>query len=1610
MNLHLPRSATSKYETKDILNVKKQFINPQSNKPCMGSIMDASLGLKMFCEDNIWLDKNEVVNLMCHIPNFTGMLPSPSDKTNVLWSGKQVFSMILPKLNYYERGDNGEIKTLIQKGKFLKGSISKRMIGTGSRGLIQIIYNDFGPNETRDFLSNIQILMCHWLKTVGFSVGIKDVVPDIITERKIHNIIHETKDLVIKKINDTENTFHLDSPDIVQSDFEGDVISKVNITRDTAGGMASKNLTNSNSIKMMVSISKGSFINISQIMATVGQQSVSYNKTTGRVPDSFEGRPLPHYTKFDYTPDCRGYVENSYYKGLSASEFFYHAMSGREGLIDTAVKSVTGDTSLIISDNHILKRIEIGAWIDQNLENNKDKIIYYDEKDANMELLDIDNMNVYIPTTTNQGNMSWEKVTKITRHDPSEFIYHIKTKYGREVKVVKSKSLLIWNGNEYEPKDMTEVNIGDKVPVCMKLDIPDNFNFTDKQHKDMEMLQSNTYSIVYDINDNYKQIDNSELIIQNDTILDEIISIKKLSSEKYPKVYDITVPSTKNFGLANGLQVYDTSETGYIQRQLVKMLEDMIVQYDHTTRNESNNVVQHLYGGDGMDPCSIEMQPIPKYLKNMEIFNKTFKYLEDNKLKNRKEFSKLCELKKIYEDQYHYLENIFLPINIPRMIKNYTSRYKNSVKKCDMNYNQVYNIINDFCEELDIYPNRNNKILTDINHHATMMLRIMLHMEFSYNKVQKEGICEALLFKMLDKIKETFYNSIMQPGSAAGILTAQSLGEPCTQLSIVYDTKVIVKKNNRTHSIKIGRFIDNIMEKHKKNRITTHITESGESHILNIPKKWNYYVPSLSKKEKVEWSRLTQISRHPPNGQLVRIKTRTGREITSTLAHSFVTRKNNQIVQIRGDELKEGDFLPIIQNLESNDELKEIDGFELTESFGNFIGQLLSDCHVSKNGYTVEVCNTEYSFIEKTKEFCKELNYNTREKSENPIRGFKSNKTVHTLVINSKILNSLCKKWCNINGKIDYFHKKIPDWSINAPKQFLKGLLSSYFDGDGNVCYNKNRPANRCVRAHSSSKELLKGISILLTRFGIYSTINISRNKDKKILYEINIMTKYIKSFHEKIGFGIPYKQETLKELLKFENKPNYNGLDRIPGIGNALTEIGRELQMLHYVNRFSKKGNIGRDTLIKYINKFEEKNCSKVFDEIKLLKQGCYSDVFWDTIESVEYIDTKAEYVYDFSVDENETFSTLDGLIVHNTLNTFHSAGIASKTQITSGVPRIRELITLSKKPKTPSMTIFFDDKTQDEIEILKNKLVYTSLSDLLVQSKIFFDPDIMNSNIEEDADWLNYDYRLYNDDYEDTNYSMYVIRIEISSYELFERSLTVEYIYNQIMEVHTKKNLQIMFKEENADHIYMYIRTTKPNTTLKEIKTLETTLLSTKICGIENITRTFIRKETKEEFQDGTLVEKEYYVVDTEGTNLHEVLGLPYVNTQKTYSNDVNEMINVFGILAGARALEIEIDKVMKSSGIFINKKHIELLARSMTSKGIVLPVNRHGSKKSNRGPLSRSSFEETNDQLTKASVHSEEDFLTGVSSNIIMAQIAPIGTGKCELVVDMDKIENL
>lgn len=224
----------------------------------------------------------------------------------------------------------------------MSGIICKKTIGTSGGSLMHIVMAELGHDIAGKFYGHIQTVVNTWLLLEGHSIGIGDTIADSQTYQDIRNTIEKAKKDVIDVIEKAHNDELESTPgNTLRQTFENQVNRILNDARDKTGSSAQKSLSEFNNFKaMVVSGSKGSKINISQVIACVGQQNVEGK----RIPFGFRKRTLPHFIKDDYGPESRGFVENSYLSGLTPAEFFFHAMGGREGLIDTAVKTAeTGE-------------------------------------------------------------------------------------------------------------------------------------------------------------------------------------------------------------------------------------------------------------------------------------------------------------------------------------------------------------------------------------------------------------------------------------------------------------------------------------------------------------------------------------------------------------------------------------------------------------------------------------------------------------------------------------------------------------------------------------------------------------------------------------------------------------------------------------------------------------------------------------------------------------------------------------------------------------------------------------------------------------------------------------------------------------------------------------------------------------------------------------------------------------------------------------------------------------------------------------------------------------------------------------------------------------------
>ncbi|EPS95144.1 hypothetical protein FOMPIDRAFT_152872 [Fomitopsis schrenkii] len=397
MNMHVPQSEETRAELSQIAWVPRQIISPQANKPVMAIVQDTLCGVRKFTLRDCFLEWTQVQNILLWVPDWDGSIPPPAIiKPKPLWTGKQILSMCIPKgLNVYRSPDPKSFNPVfddgmnIENGEIISGIVDKKTVGASQGGLIHICFREKGPETTRTLFTGLQQVVNYWLFHNGFSIGIGDTIADRATMSHISDAIAVRKQTVQQIIDDATHDRLKAQPGMtIRESFESKVERELNLARDQNGQYAQKALKEDNNVKQMVTAgSKGSFINISQMSVCVGQQIVEGR----RIPFGFRHRTLPHFTKDDFSPESRGFVENSYLRGLTPQEFFFHAMAGREGLIDTAVK--TAETGYI--QRRLVKALEdIAVCYDGTVRNSLGDLVQFVYGEDGMDGAFIESQNI----------------------------------------------------------------------------------------------------------------------------------------------------------------------------------------------------------------------------------------------------------------------------------------------------------------------------------------------------------------------------------------------------------------------------------------------------------------------------------------------------------------------------------------------------------------------------------------------------------------------------------------------------------------------------------------------------------------------------------------------------------------------------------------------------------------------------------------------------------------------------------------------------------------------------------------------------------------------------------------------------------------------------------------------------------------------------------------------------------------------------------------------------------------------------------------------------------------------------------------------------------------
>ena len=458
MNLHMPQDEESEAELKNLAAVPYQIISPANNASIVGVFQDSLLGAYRFTRPNIKFNQLEAMNLLMSF----NKIDISMFKKNKEITSFDILSQIMPPITMKYKtklfGDEEEYSKSnnvleIVAGKYVRGQLEKGVLGGGGKGLLQRICNYYGNMASADFVDNLQNVVTEYMKTSAFSVGISDLIADKETNEKIAQTITNKKKDVKNLIDQTHlGIFENKTGKSNEEEFETQVTNILNNATNEAGKIGRKSLEKGNRFVIMVNAgSKGSDINISQMISCLGQQTVDGK----RIPYGFENRTLPHYTKFDDSPTARGFVESSFISGLTPEELFFHAMGGRVGLIDTAVK--TSQTGYI--QRRLIKGLEdLKVEYDMTVRNNKQKIVQFQYGDDGIDTVRVENQllplvsmgleeiyaHFHFPTENDSTSIFMTPYTKgaVGRMKKQQSDLQAKTKYYIEYMIEKREDIV----------------------------------------------------------------------------------------------------------------------------------------------------------------------------------------------------------------------------------------------------------------------------------------------------------------------------------------------------------------------------------------------------------------------------------------------------------------------------------------------------------------------------------------------------------------------------------------------------------------------------------------------------------------------------------------------------------------------------------------------------------------------------------------------------------------------------------------------------------------------------------------------------------------------------------------------------------------------------------------------------------------------------------------------------------------------------------------------------------------------------------------------------------------------------------------------------------------
>ncbi|MBI4450359.1 DNA-directed RNA polymerase subunit A' [Candidatus Woesearchaeota archaeon] len=332
MNIHIPQTEEARAEAEILMDVQTQLISPRYGLSIIGCLQDAISGNYMLTKQ-LEFTREEAEDLLGTVGVVEDKLPNKKTIT-----GRELFSTLLPDdFDFTSTSRSGE-PVVIKKGKLVQGVMDFNALGGEGEGLLlRSLHKQYGPEKTIEILHNIFKLGNEVLTRNGFSIALSDTDMPAAAREQIEEALNQAE----ADVQDLIKQYHQGQLEpypgrTVEETLESKILDLLNKTRNKCGQVVKEFADKTTDTMLMVqSGARGNPLQMAQMAAVVGQQALRGR----RIESGYRGRTLSCFKRGDLSSDARGFIRSSFKHGLNPKEFFFGSITGRDSLMDTALRT-----------------------------------------------------------------------------------------------------------------------------------------------------------------------------------------------------------------------------------------------------------------------------------------------------------------------------------------------------------------------------------------------------------------------------------------------------------------------------------------------------------------------------------------------------------------------------------------------------------------------------------------------------------------------------------------------------------------------------------------------------------------------------------------------------------------------------------------------------------------------------------------------------------------------------------------------------------------------------------------------------------------------------------------------------------------------------------------------------------------------------------------------------------------------------------------------------------------------------------------------------------------------------------------------------------------------